>query len=58
MSPLSRSSLPHLIAGCTLVGLLVISSVYARSPGEVSLNVSFDPPGGYIGEGSPKIPNK
>lgn len=50
MPALSRSSLPYLVAGCALVGLLVISSAYVLSPGEVSLNVSFDPPGGYVGE--------
>lgn len=51
MPALSHSSLPYLFACCAQVGLLVISLAYVLSPREVNLNVSFEPPGGYIGEG-------
>ncbi|RXE56315.1 hypothetical protein ABH15_09385 [Methanoculleus taiwanensis] len=50
MPAFARGTLPYLVAGCALVGLLVIASAYVLSPGEVSLNVSFDPPAGYIEE--------
>lgn len=53
MPNISRSSLLYLFAGCALVELLVVASTYVlSSPGEVSLNVSFDPPGGCAGEDS------
>ncbi len=50
MPVLSRSRLLYVIACCMMIGLLVVSLAYVLSPREANLNVSFEPPGGYVGE--------